>query len=424
MRSAKAIILSDYVGGDSAESGGAGHAGLASFHALRAKGIDVRIVAAFGAMPDVEPDRFTSLGCTDLREGGAVGAARAIYNPQSRAALTGALANEDPERTIVILHQWTRALSPSSIGMLDRFRVMIYMHDYFWPCPNGAYYDFNRGDPCDRRPLGVRCIGANCDRGGRALKMGRLVRHAALRAVTRGPAGNRLFLSLSQHAHRTAARMMPGDQHAILHNPMRVADRPPRPASEPRFQFGYFGRLEPEKGLGDLIETADRRGLSGLFVGKGAFEEAIATRERLELRQWQARDTISEAMQSCRVVVLPSLWPETWGLVVSEAMTAGIPVLVSRRAGSAELVRRFGGGMIFDPAISGDLELKLVHMLEGGTPSRENMVQDWAGFAEFLSADRHADRITELAARTWGLDLRPLPMNGTPQPKVAVAPQA
>jgi glycosyltransferase involved in cell wall biosynthesis len=424
MRSAKAIILSDYVGGDSAASGGAGHAGLASFHAMRARGIDVRIVAAFGATPNIEPDRFTSLGCSDLREGGAAGAARAIYNPQARAALTRTLADEDPERTVIILHQWTRALSPSSIGLLDRFRVMIYMHDYFWPCPNGAYYDFRRGSPCDRRPLGVRCIGANCDRGGRALKLGRLVRHTALRAVTRGPRGNRLFLSLSQHSHRTATRMMPGDQHAILHNPLRVTERPPRPLSQPRFQFGYFGRLEPEKGLGDLIETGDRLELSGLFVGKGFFEEAIATHRHMELREWQARDTIFKAMQSCRIIVLPSLWPETWGLVVPEAMAAGVPVLVSRRAGSAELVRRFGGGMIFDPAISGDLERKLVHMLQDNRPSRENMVQDWEGFAEFLSADRHADRITELAARTWGLDLRPVSVSRIARPGAAISPRA
>ncbi|MDB5701918.1 MAG: glycosyltransferase [Sphingomonadales bacterium] len=406
MRSAKAIILSDYVGGDTAASGGAGHAALDSFRALRAKGIDVRIIAAFGGMPDVDPDRFTSLGCADLREGCSSGAALAVYNPRARAALATLLADEDPDRTIVILHQWTRALSPSSIGLLGRFRVMVYMHDYFWPCPNGAYYDFQQGVPCDRKPLGIRCVAANCDRSGRAHKIGRLVRHAALRAVTRGQMGNRLFLSISDHSRETAVRLIPKGQHAILHNPLGVTDRPASPPIEPRFDIGYFGRLEPEKGLAELIPTADRLNLSGLFVGEGAFVEAIAARPRLELRHWQPRDAIAQAMRSCRVIVLPSLWPETWGLVVPEAMQAGVPVLVSCRAGSAELVERFGGGMIFDPSISGDLERKLAQMLENDMPSRELAVHDWAAFAEFLSADRHASRIVELAAETWSLDLR------------------
>jgi glycosyltransferase involved in cell wall biosynthesis len=403
MCSAKAIILSDYVGGDTAASGGAGHAALDSFRALRAKGVDVRIIAAFGGMPDVDPDRFASLGCVDLREAGAAGAALAIYNPRAREALATLLAGEDPDRTIIILHQWTRALSPSSIGLLGRFRVMVYMHDYFWPCPNGAYYDFRQGTPCDRQPMGIRCVAANCDRNGRAHKIGRLVRHAALRAVTRSPTDNRLFLSISNHSHGTASRLMPDDRHAILHNPLRITERPP--PAEPRFDFGYFGRLEPEKGLADLIDTADGLNLSGLFVGEGAFVETIASRPRLELRDWQPRDTVAEAMRSCRVIVLPSLWPETWGLVVPEAMQAGVPVLVSCRAGSAELIERFGGGMIFDPSTPGDLERKLAHMLATEASSRETMVQDWDAFADFLSADRHATRIVELAAETWSLDL-------------------
>ena len=41
-------------------------------------------------------------------------------------------------------------------------------------------------------------------------------------------------------------------------------------------------------------------------------------------------------MRSGSAVVRPSLWPETWGLIVPEAIAAGVKVLVSARAGSSD----------------------------------------------------------------------------------------
>src|SRR5206468_3929765 len=46
--------------------------------------------------------------------------------------------------------------------------------------------------------------------------------------------------------------------------------------------------------------------------------------------------------------VLPSV-SEPWGLVVNEAMASGLPVLVSDRCGSAELVQNGNNGFVFDP---------------------------------------------------------------------------
>jgi glycosyltransferase involved in cell wall biosynthesis len=52
--------------------------------------------------------------------------------------------------------------------------------------------------------------------------------------------------------------------------------------------------------------------------------------------------------------VLPSL-VEPWGLVVNEAMAAGLPVLVSRACGSAELIVEGENGFTFDPGDAGAL---------------------------------------------------------------------
>jgi glycosyltransferase involved in cell wall biosynthesis len=417
MPDGRIIIVSDYVSGEGAASGGAGHVAYDSYRALRTAGVDVRVVTGFGTAPVGEGDRVHALGGRDLRAGGGIDAARTIYNIEAKHVLGEELREDDGETTIVLLHQWTRYLSPAALGLLGRFRTMIYMHDYFWACPNGAYYDFREARPCDRQPLGLRCLAADCDRNGRVHKAARILRQIAHRASTHAPADRRLFLHLSDRACDTAAPLLPGERHAIVHNPLGMSDAPPPAAAAPRYDFGYFGRLEPEKGLLALIGASDRLQLTGLFVGQGGIESEIARRPHLDHRAWEPRSAMQAAMRSCRVVVLPSLWQETWGLIVPEAMAAGVKVLVSTRAGSAELVERFGGGAIFDPALPGDLDRKLEALLL--VPS--SGVRDFTGFRDALSPERHAERIIALADTHFGIAL-PRASGGATAPPASTLP--
>ncbi|MCC2976610.1 glycosyltransferase family 4 protein [Sphingomonas sp. PL-96] len=421
MREARVVILSDYVGGGGAATGGAGHAVQASYRALRAAGVDVRVIAGFGPVPPKGSERFMSLGGSDLREKGGVATLASIYNPGAAAALRTALAGADRARTVVILHQWTRYLSPAVVRALAGFRLMVYMHEYFWACPNGAYYDFQLAAPCTRRPMGAACLAADCDRQGRVHKLGRVLRQAALLVARIGSADDRLCLHLSERARATAAPLLPGEQHAVLYNPGEVGLRPPPTPDNPRYDVGYFGRLEPEKGVTLLAQAITRGGLSGLLVGEGSLGRVAAGWGGITYRAWQPRETMLAAMRRCRVVVLPSLWHETWGLIVPEAMAAGVAVLVSSRAGSAELVDRFGGGLVFDPGVPGDLERKLDIVLNPRPGECLAPVRDWAGFREALSARRHAQRLIELAASTWGLDLGGAPGVSAARPVASAA---
>jgi len=404
MRSGRAIVLSDYIGGDGPGSGGAGHAALDSYNALRAAGADVRAIAGFGAGQGIAPERFASLDGEDLRDRGVGGMMRAIYNPAAKTALVASLANCDPDTTLIILHQWTRYLSPAALRIVAHYPTMIYMHDYFWPCPNGLYYDFRAGEPCTRRPMHAACLGADCDRHGRVQKLGRVMRQAVRQVVSRSDPARRLFLHLSEHAQRTATPLLPRERHAILYNPLPLGDAVP-PVPRSTHDVGYFGRLESDKGVDLLVDALATTQYSGLFVGAGALEPRLAGVRGITHRPWQPRGTMAAAMRSCGVVVLPSRWDETWGLIVPEAMAAGVPVLVSSRAGSAELIRRFGGGRTFDPGVLGDLAATLTAMLS--QPPAPTRMHD--ALRTFLSPERHAARVIQLAQSHFGLDLRATP---------------
>ena len=399
MPDGRVVILSDYAGSAGAATGGAGHVVIDSYRALRDHGVAVDLVVGFGEPPEAA----IRLGGGDLRADGAAGRWRTMWNRDASRRLREVLARHDPKTTVVILHQWTRYLTPAAVALLRPFPLMVYLHDHFWACPNGAYYHFPAGEPCDRTPLGLRCLTTQCDRAGRIEKLGRVARQVMLATAKLG-GDRRLLLHLSERSRDVIAPLLPREQHAIVHNPLALPPDEPVRATSPTHDIAYVGRLEPEKGVAALLAAIRANHWSALFVGEGSLAIAAAATPGVTWRRWQPREEMAAAMRRARLVALPSLWPETWGLVVPEAMAAGVPVLASRRTGAAELVERFGGGALFDPDRPGDLARTAAAMLEAPPPP---LGEAWPSLCRFLSPRRHAEQLVMLARHMWNIELAP-----------------
>ncbi len=431
MRQGRLVFLSDYFGAGGAATGGAGIASLNSFEILAGMGAQVQLVSGYFTPDDVarRPD-VTQMGGEDLRAGaGVAGAAglKAIYNPASRRALAPFLDGLDPADTVIILHQWTRWLSPSVIGLLSRFRLLVYMHDYFWFCPNGAYYNFRTQQPCALKPMGVGCIACACDRSGYAHKLGRVARQALKGLAMSGPPSRRAFLHISELSRKMASELLPGETHRLVHNPLPHAllTGPVRATRAPAYDVGYFGRLEPEKGVMDLCEAVQQSGRRAVFVGSGSLAAELSARLGPgAVIDWAGHADALALMQRCRVVALPSRWPETWGLVVAEAMAQGRTVLVSSRAGASELVERFGAGAVFDPGQPGALDAALERLLRAPAALAQTRPAAVHAVRGFLDPGLHGRRILDTVAELWDLDVGPRGVRPRPVRRSSLRPVA
>lgn len=139
-------------------------------------------------------------------------------------------------------------------------------------------------------------------------------------------------------------------------------------ASEGRMQAAYFlyvGRLAAEKNLFALIEAFASYRRSGgtwemVLVGAGPLEAdlrakaaALGVAQATHLLGARPPEGLLECYASAGALVLPSL-SEPWGLVVNEAMAAGLPVIVSDKCGCVDdLVEEGANGFLFDPHDSG-----------------------------------------------------------------------
>ena len=108
----------------------------------------------------------------------------------------------------------------------------------------------------------------------------------------------------------------------------------------------YVGQLEPHKGIADLLSAfasvrdPDAR-LS--LVGNGSLEPVVrrhaSADPRVSLVGFVPQRALPDRYATARALVLPSVttdkYRECWGLVVNEAMHAGLPVLATDAVGAA-----------------------------------------------------------------------------------------
>lgn len=115
-------------------------------------------------------------------------------------------------------------------------------------------------------------------------------------------------------------------------------------------------RYSPEKNLIRLINAFKKSELHKSFklvlVGDGPqrneLERLVKGDKHIVLQGWVSYNELPKLYQSAKFFILPSTF-EPWGLVVNEAMAAGLPVAVSNVSGcSVDLVNE-NVGYTFDP---------------------------------------------------------------------------
>jgi glycosyltransferase involved in cell wall biosynthesis len=129
-------------------------------------------------------------------------------------------------------------------------------------------------------------------------------------------------------------------------------------ASRP-FSFGYFGRLEREKGLDGLVDALARLKSSGWrldIYGTGRDRRRIERRvaaaglqERVIFLGALAPEAVRSRMVEYQALVLPSL-QEGWPYVILDAMSLGVPVVASAVGGVSEMIRDGEDGLLVPPA--------------------------------------------------------------------------
>jgi glycosyltransferase involved in cell wall biosynthesis len=175
--------------------------------------------------------------------------------------------------------------------------------------------------------------------------------------------------------------------------------------------FLVVARLVPKKNIARILEAFARYRAGGQdlrelhIVGYGPLREELeAEASRLGIAEavkfLGAQDIgeVAKAMAGAAALILAST-EEQFGLVVIEALAAGLPVIVSSNAGAADaLVRNLDNGLVIDPYDVESIMLAMAHI--GGSEASWRAMHDRA-LATAMGADasRFAEGVGRLVRR-------------------------
>jgi glycosyltransferase involved in cell wall biosynthesis len=157
----------------------------------------------------------------------------------------------------------------------------------------------------------------------------------------------------------------------------------------------YFGKLLRNKGVHVLLEALPRVPARGLVVGFGDYRAELERRAPpgtlftgpLEHRH------LRHLLPLCDVTVVPSVFPEAFGMVAAEAASAGSLPIVARHSGLAEIAA----------GLEGHLPEAYAPLVSFETGDVDDLVRKLRGALEIPSDDRRLvrDSVRRAVEASW-----------------------
>lgn len=261
-----------------------------------------------------------------------------------------------------------------------------------------------------REALGARIV---CTLGGEDIFLDALpepYRSQSSRLIAEAAESVDAFIAVTRYYADHAARHfnLPAQRVRTVPLGVNVESFQPAEPPPPPMTIGYLARICPAKGLHLLVEAfiALRRG--GMHArlrvaGYAASADAGYLRElrdRIEAEDLGGEvDWVGEVdlagkaalLRSLHVLCVPTVYPESKGLSIIEAMACGVPVVQPAHGSFPELVGETGAGLLFPPGDVPTLTSALARLLGDPIRRREFGDKGRAAARDRFSAERMAE---------------------------------
>lgn len=213
-------------------------------------------------------------------------------------------------------------------------------------------------------------------------------------------------IAVSEAAREFPARFYPGD-YRIIPNGVTVEKYAPAVgAAKVKGRVFFIGRAEKRKGLGVLLHAfarLRRRLPHATLVIAGATRRQALDASRLaygppldlegvDALGWVVDDEKVAHLAQAEIVCAPSLAAESFGIVLAEAMAAGVPVVASDLPGYRSVLRDGEAGRLVPPGEPALLAAALYDLLQDGD-ERRRLTAAGLAVAETLSWTRVTDKV-------------------------------
>jgi glycosyltransferase involved in cell wall biosynthesis len=299
-------------------------------------------------------------------EGGKQKLQLMLFNPDVVTPISNLLGSLSPSDTVFHAHTYRLKLSGKAIQIAQAmgFRTVIHGHDYSPICPTSLYYDHNEQSPCTLRPLSSACWRRECQGQAPKYRLPKMTSAWMNTKVFQIYARAAAILHVSTQAQEVIQSHLAHRNHVLI-SPPHTLSPSKRVTAEKNKAFAYVGRLTPEKDPERFLMACEKVGVSAVVIGEGPLRESLSVKyPSAQFVGWANDSLLDSEFAKMRGLVVPSRWLETYGLSVVDAMSRGIPCIVSNRVGAKDWVDDGVNGVIFESADETALETTLDRFMD------------------------------------------------------------
>lgn len=158
-------------------------------------------------------------------------------------------------------------------------------------------------------------------------------------------------------------------RHFVIHNARQfpIVEKKYWDGKRP-LKIGFIGNVSRTKGVDILVKAFLKKELNASLTIAGMHNDKQFMNELMALKGNSDKISIMGFMNSqdfykqVDVVVIPSVWPDTFPTVAFEACANNVPVICSNIGGLPEIIHGDRNGLLFEPGSIDDLSLILCNL--------------------------------------------------------------
>lgn len=271
-----------------------------------------------------------------------------VFNPRTYKDIKRIIAENKID--VVHVHNTLNLISPAVYYAARAMKIPVVqtIHNFRLVCPGATFYrDGHICEDCLRH--GLKCsVKHSCYRGSKVQTLACALTMTIHRIL--GIYKKINYICLTEFT-RDKIKSVVDPERAYI-KPNFVYDQ--KGLNQMEDYYIFIGRVEKIKGVDVLVDAFRSMPSKKLkIVGRGDLSEHIVQRleqeniHNIELLGFKSHDEVNALLKHAKALIMCSQWYETFGMVIAEAYSNGVPVIVGRIGNIKDLVDESVTGELF-----------------------------------------------------------------------------
>lgn len=278
------------------------------------------------------------------------------------------------ELDIDVLHALNMDTIPGTIAAAKKFKIpcVITVSSQYLTCPQGYMLNLKDTSVCDGECNFIRAAKCYYYSEGAQKILGPLYYPFQMHLRRKAGESADAIICLSENIKNYIVKLYPHKKIAVIPNIVKI---PTHAEKRTESDILYVGALGKYKGCEYLIDAMKyiikefpqcRLKIMGSGPDSDKMQKlsrSLGLEKNISFGGFVPHTELAGYYASTRIVVFPSVVPETFGRIAAEAMAAGKPVIGARSGGIPEIVRHMETGMLVNPKSAKEIADAAVYLL-------------------------------------------------------------